>query len=123
MHILLVEDNRATQEALSRILLETPTNQLALAESGLRALHLIEASAYDLYLIDFDLPDLHGSFLGLALSTAMTDGRLKQAPIIALTAQNDLDTRREADRCGFWAFIAKPCTADLLRSTIEQLTC
>src|SRR5207247_367632 len=105
---LLVQGYKAVE--IADCLGVTPNYIYAL--TGLHGLLAARQEPFDAILIDFDLPDLHGTQVGLALYHLMRRKRIKQAPLIALTAQSDKATQEEAGRVGFDAFIAKPCTED-----------
>src|SRR5438034_10594538 len=91
------------------------------AETGIEGLNAAKANPFEVILIDFDLPDLHGIDVGLALHTLMQRQRITKAYLVALTAQFDKDSQAEAERCGFDAFIGKPCNEADLLGVIHQL--
>ncbi len=85
---------------------------------------LVEARShhFDAILIDFDLPDLHGTQIALTLTALMQQGRLPRTPLIALTAQFDAASEQHAARTGFDAFLGKPCPEEDLLRVVRQLT-
>lgn len=121
MKLLLVEDNAQNAEIYLRVLRERGHHKVTHSLNGLDGLLAARQEPFDAILIDFDLPDLHGSQVGLALYHLMRRKWIKQAPLIALTAQSDKATQVEAGRVGFDAFIAKPCTEDDLLETVQRL--
>jgi CheY-like chemotaxis protein len=121
MKLLLVEDNIQNAEIYLRVLRERGQHEVIHGLNGLDGLLAARQEPFDAILIDFDLPDVHGLQVGLALYHLMRRKRIRQAPLIALTAQSDKATQAEAGRVGFDAFIAKPCTDDELLETIRQL--
>jgi two-component system chemotaxis response regulator CheY len=121
MKLLLVEDNAQNAEIYLRVLRERGHHEVIHSLNGLDGLLAARQAPFDAILIDFDLPDVHGLQVGVALYHLMRRKRIKQAPLIALTAQSDKATQVEAGRVGFAAFIAKPCTEDDLLETVRQL--
>lgn len=115
MNVLLVEDNPENAQLFIRILQAggfTVNHKLR----GLEGLQAARNGAFDAILLDFDLPDIDGSQIGLALRKV-----LPRTPIIALTAHADKLTRNKARIFGFDAFIAKPCTDEDLLNTVQTL--
>ncbi len=115
MKLLLVEDNIENAKLVMSIL-RTDGFEVTHTISGLEGLSLARKNAFDGILLDFDLPDLDGSQVGLSLRK-----RLPTTPIIALTAHADRLTRHKAKLFGFNAFISKPFTDEDLLGTIHQL--
>src|SRR5436190_20605675 len=108
MKILLVEDNQENAGIYTTILHIQGQAEVTHKLQGLDGILTARQEIFDLILIDFDLPDIHGSQIGLALYHLMRRGQIRQTPLIALTAQSDKATRDEAECLGFDAFICKP---------------
>ncbi len=122
MRILLIEDNLDNADTFTRILKLCEATNVTHTPSGLDGLRYARQEAYDLILIDFDLPDLHGTQIALTLARLMQRGQLPMTPLVALTAQSDEADERRAARVGFDAFIGKPCAEDDLLRVVHQLT-
>ncbi|MHB8626505.1 MAG: response regulator [Aggregatilineales bacterium] len=112
MRILLIEDNDSIAEIVRRSLatFSMPDHDYALdcATCGVEGLRLARAKAFDGYLIDLDLPDIHGLQIGLALRHLMRHGRVPPAWIAAVTAQSDATMIQRTRELGFNAFLGKP---------------
>lgn len=122
MRILLIEDNPANAGIYATILRTQGQAEVVHTITGIDGLWAARRSSFDVILIDFDLPDIHGTHIGLALRRFMRRGQIHPASLIALTAQSDKATRDEAEQLGFDAFICKPCLdADLLQ-TVQQVS-
>lgn len=108
--LLLVEDDLENAQLFTRIL-ETANFKVTHTVRGLDGLNEARRRKFEAIILDFDLPDLDGAQVGLALRR-----RIGTTPLIALTAHADVITRKKAHAFGFDAFIAKPCTdQDLIR--------
>jgi len=114
MKLLLVEDNPQSADLVKR-LFQGLGYEVTHTIYGLEGLRLARQKNFDVILLDFNLPDLDGSAIGLVLSPI-----LKTTPIIALTAQDDPITRSKAKRFGFSAFVAKPWDVVELVSTVQK---
>ncbi len=122
MKVLLIEDNPENADTFTRILNLLEDAEITHMLNGIDGLRAARTGSFDVILIDFDLPDLHGTQIALTLSTLMRRGRLPLTPLIALTAQADESGQRRAARVGFDAFVGKPCEEQDLLRLIRQLT-
>jgi CheY-like chemotaxis protein len=122
MRILLIEDNPTNAGEFLSMLHQNGFANVVHQSSGIEGLQAAKAEAFDLILIDFDLPDLYGTHVGLALYWLMRRNKIPTAPMIALTAQSRAASELEAAQLGFSAFIGKPCTEADLLNTVRQLT-
>jgi signal transduction histidine kinase len=107
-HILLAEDT-PTNQLLARIMLERLGCQVSLAENGEEVLALLEEQAFDLVLMDCQMPVLDG----FAATQIIRSRRLAAAngghlPIIAMTAGVLLEDRAACLAAGMDDFLLKP---------------
>jgi len=110
--ILLAEDNTVNQVVTVR-LLEKRGHQVTVAANGLDAVAAVEREAFDLVLMDVQMPEMDGFEATAAIRKAETrTGR--HLPIFALTARA---MKGDAERCrlaGMDGYLPKPIrTADL----------
>lgn len=116
MKILIVEDNQESANLLIS-LLNHAGYEVTHTSSGLEGLALARRNKFSAVLLDFALPDLDGSQVGLVLRST-----LKTTPLIAVTSSDDKTTRKKAERFGFDAFIAKPIDIPELLKKLQSLT-
>ncbi len=116
MKLLLVEDNVESAQLLVRLFNSTGFDVVHKTH-GLEGLKAAREQEFDAILLDFNLPDIDGSQVGLLLRPSM-----KNVPIIALTAHSDKITRNKAKVFGFNAFIPKPWSVVDLMNTLKTLT-
>ncbi len=122
MNILIIEDDARNADVYRQMLDDELTGRrVTVAGTGLEGLTAAGTGRFDLILIDFNLPDIPGYHVGLSLTTRMQRGHLRAAPLVALTAQTGDANRELARRCGFAAFVAKPCSAADLLGVIDVL--
>ncbi len=119
VRILLVEDDPVNQlvttSALKRV-----GYHVEMANSGRRALEMTDAHAWDLILMDVQMPDMDGC---RATAAIRARERGHRTPIVALTG--DAHRPSERDRCvgaGMDDVLAKPVDLSLLTSTVERWT-
>lgn len=116
MRLLLVEDNVESAALLVR-LFKTTGYDVVHKTHGLEGLKVAREEQFDAILLDFNLPDIDGSQVGLLLRPS-----LKKVPIIALTSHTDKITRNKAKVFGFNAFIPKPWSVVDLMNILRTLT-
>jgi DNA-binding response OmpR family regulator len=115
LDVLLVEDDLDNAHLFKRIL-ETANYRVFHTVRGFDGLQTARKQKFAAIILDFDLPDIDGAQVGLALRR-----NIGTTPLIALTAHADAVTRRKARHFGFDAFIAKPCTDEDLIGTLQAL--
>ncbi len=117
IRVLIAEDVDVNRE-LVRLILEGQGYQVDEVEDGERALEAIKAVAYDVVLMDMQMPVMDGIEATRALRAM--GGRFKDLPVIALSA-NALPPQIE--RCldaGMSAHLTKPFTSETLCGAVAQ---
>ncbi len=114
LRILLVEDDATVAEVIVG-LLRARGHQVSHAAHGLAALTQTAAQAFDIALLDLDLPGLDG----LALARQLR-AQSFEAPLIAVTARADAEAELLAQAAGFDGFLRKPVTGDMLAAAVER---
>jgi CheY-like chemotaxis protein len=101
--IVLVDDNRDNRLLVSALLSEL--YQVSEYETGFEAMRALKATVPDLILLDISLPGMGGMEV---LSLLRADERLKDVPVIALTACATHGDRERYLLAGFNDYIPKP---------------
>jgi CheY-like chemotaxis protein len=118
--ILVVEDTVICSRMLCRILAQFKC-ATKVAENGKIAVDILAQATpgtYDLILMDLRMPVMDG-----LEATAFIKNKLRiSTPVVALTGDDNSETREEAQKIGFDAFYAKPMKRDDLKSIIYQFT-
>jgi signal transduction histidine kinase/DNA-binding response OmpR family regulator len=115
-HLLLVEDNLVNQKVVLAIL-RKKGYQIDVANDGREALMKLNAVAYDLVLMDVQMPVLDG------LETTRLirrESRWDHLPVIAMTAHAMNGDRERCLQAGMNAYISKPVQPAHLIATIER---
>lgn len=105
-HVLVAEDNPVNRKVIAGILAKfqlTPD----IAENGLIALELLERKAYDLVLMDCQMPVLDGYEATRILRERETAYH-RHTPIVALTAHATTEAREICLSSGMDDFLSKP---------------
>ena len=117
-YILLVEDNQQNADMVIHIL-TTAGFEIKHFIRGLDGAKHARQERPDLILMDFDLPDVDGRNLILALKKQL--GGAAAPPIVAVTARTGSVEMKLAQSFGCSAFIAKPFTPERLLDVVGQL--
>jgi signal transduction histidine kinase/CheY-like chemotaxis protein len=113
--ILVVEDNRTNQIVALGLLKALGYTQVDVVADGRTALDAIAAHAYDLVLMDCQMPVMDGFEATAALRTAG-----HRLPVIAMTANAMQGDRETCLAAGMDDYIAKPMARDDLEATLAR---
>jgi len=113
--VLLADDDKMNQ-AIGSHLLEKEGSDITIANDGLEALLQLKKKAFDLVLLDINMPNMSGEKL-------MTQKELfkkynSKTPILALTGNTSKDDVKRYFTLGFSWVISKPYTAEDLVTAI-----
>jgi hypothetical protein len=118
LRVLVAEDNTVNSRILL-VMLRTLGCFPDLVEDGPAALQALEREAYDLVLMDCQMPGLDGDQVTKELR-ANPDRYRSQPVVIAVTADNSDKHRRRCLESGMDGFIAKPIRLEKLVNGLEQ---
>jgi two-component system cell cycle response regulator DivK len=106
--ILYVEDNLENRILVRRLLM-SEGYKIIEAENAKRALKILETETPDMILMDINMPDVDGYTLTAELKTRP---KLRNVPIIALTANVMRGDRERVFKSGCNGYIEKPIDVD-----------
>ncbi len=115
--VLLAEDSAVNQKIVRRMI-ESLGLSCDVADNGIDAVEMWKRGAYELVLLDCQMPHMDG-IEAARLIRRMEDG-LRRTPIVALTAQSLGDDRERCLAVGIDDCIPKPVTMERLRLVIEK---
>ena len=121
-HILLVEDDVLAQMATSAILKENFTDNLDVAASGKNAIKFARKNKYDVILMDIGLPNITGYETTQKIRGLKTS-KNKKTIIIALTAHNTAQEKKNSLDSGMNAFLIKPLNTGKIEKILQKLLC
>ena len=118
--VLLAEDNPVNQRVAQRVL-EKGGHQVVIAANGKDALEAIAKEAFDLVLMDVQMPEMDG-----LEATAAVRAREREAgthiPIIAMTAHAMRGDRERCLSAGMDDYLSKPIHAEQLLELVRKYT-
>ncbi len=119
LKILLAEDN-AVNQMLAVRLLEKRGHTVTVADTGIKALELYEEHAFDVVLMDVQMPEMDGleatrRIRGVEKSTG------RHTPIIAMTAHAMVGDIERCLQSGMDEYISKPLQTKILFDVLERV--
>lgn len=111
----LVVDDDPSVRALIRMILEDEGYEVRMARDGADALRQLSRWQPDVMLLDLMMPNMDGWTL---CSQMRRDERLRDVPVVILTAVPDAD--HEAERLGATDVLPKPFDLDALLETVAR---
>jgi signal transduction histidine kinase/DNA-binding response OmpR family regulator len=118
LRILLAEDNRVNQR-LAVGLLEKGGHRVVVAADGQQALAALEREAFDLMLMDVQMPEMSGFEATARIRAGETQTGLR-LPIIAMTAHAMKGDRERCLASGMDGYVSKPILAEALFRAIDE---
>lgn len=118
LHVLIAEDNPINQTLIQTMLTRLGhANQVV--SNGAEALEEIKDKAYDLVLMDLQMPHMDG--IAATREIRKLPGDKRNIPIIAITANATINDRERCLNAGMNEFIAKPYTAEDLEEKVARI--
>lgn len=112
--LLVVDDNDLNRDMLSRRL-QRLGHHVTEAEDGGKALNAVRAQPFDLVLLDIMMPGIDGYQV---LQAMKADERLREIPVIMLSAYDDMATVVRGIELGAEDYLGKPFDPVLLRARL-----
>ena len=116
-HILYVDDDQDSCLLMGMLLRQhNPNYGIVAVENAAEALALINGLPFDLYILDYRIPDMSG--VELCRLIRQTD---TETPILMYSAMGREIDRESAQRAGVTEYLIKPNDLDNFAPTVERL--
>ncbi len=118
MNILVVDDSRTMRNIIKRTLtgaMDIPEENISEAGDGVEAMGLIESGSFDLYLVDWNMPNMDGITL---LRKLRESG--DKTPFMMCTTEAEKLKVLEAIKAGASNYMVKPFTAETIKEKVTQ---
>jgi CheY-like chemotaxis protein len=118
VHVLVVEDNLVNQK-LAGLQLASLGFKVTFSDNGQLALEALQQRAFDLVLMDVNMPVMDG--IAATRAIRALPGPVANIPIVVLTAGTIVETQVMAMAAGATDFLTKPVSIACLRTTLTNL--
>jgi CheY-like chemotaxis protein/HPt (histidine-containing phosphotransfer) domain-containing protein len=119
LRVLLAEDNLVNQKVTVRVL-EKQGHSVAVAGNGHEAVEAVAHEAFDLVLMDIQMPGM-GGIEATASIRSREAGPGRRVPIIAMTAHVMKGDRERCLAAGMDGYVSKPIQARELQGAIDEV--
>lgn len=119
LKVLVADDSPTNRAVLLRSLGELG-HQAEVAVSGVEAVEAVQRGAFDLVLMDLQMPEMDG-LAATAAIRAWEEERGIRTPILGISAHAYGDVREEAQRAGMDDYLPKPFRIETLHFTMDRL--
>jgi signal transduction histidine kinase/ActR/RegA family two-component response regulator len=120
LSILVAEDNAMNQRLMLRVL-EKDGHRVTIAQNGREAVNLVQHQAFDLILMDVQMPEMDGIEASKRIRECGASAGVR-IPIVAMTAGAMTSDRERCLDAGMDAHLTKPLDIKMLRELIGKLT-
>ncbi len=115
-NILVVDDDRMNLLIASKLL--SGKYNVTTVNSGKAGFEFLEYNSCDLILLDLRMPEMDGFEF---LKRIKADARLKDIPVVCLTADDEHDSEIKCFELGALDFISKPFVAEIMLSRVNRI--
>jgi len=117
--LLIVDDSKLMRDMVAACLRPLGAVTFEFAGTGLEALERLALAAFDLVVLDLNMPDVGGIEV---VEFVRAQDRLRELPILIVTTRGDDDSRTRVLGAGASSFITKPfAPADVLNEVRRLL--
>lgn len=118
MKILIVDDFSTMRRIIKNLLRDLGFTNTSEADDGQTALPMLKNGDFDFLVTDWNMPGMTGIEL---LKHVREDERLKDLPVLMVTAEAKRDQIVAAAQAGVNGYVVKPFTAAVLKEKIEKI--
>ena len=118
MKILIVDDFSTMRRIIKNLLRDLGFNNTDEADDGNTGLPKLQSGNYDFLVTDWNMPGMTGIDL---LRAVRADERLKELPVLMVTAEAKKEQIVMAAQEGVNGYIVKPFTAQTLKEKIDKI--
>jgi two-component system chemotaxis response regulator CheY len=116
--ILVVDDSKVMREMVIACLRAQPGAAFTHASSGLEALEKLSLKAFDLVVLDLNMPDIGGYEV---LEFVRSQDKLRSLPIVVVTTRGDEGSKVRALQSGASSFMTKPFAPEAILAEVRNL--
>ncbi len=118
IEILIVDDSKVMRDMIAACLRPRADFAFTQASSGLEAIERLSLKAFDIVVLDLNMPDIGGVEV---VEFVRAQDKLRALPILVVTTRGDEVSRQQVLAAGASRFLAKPFAPDVILAEVEAL--
>lgn len=118
MKILVVDDFSTMRRIIKNLLKDLGFSNIQEADDGSTALPMLQQGDFDFVVTDWNMPGMQGIDL---LRAIRADDKLKQLPVLMVTAEAKKEQIVAAAQAGVNGYVVKPFTAATLKEKLDKI--
>jgi two-component system chemotaxis response regulator CheY len=116
--LLIVDDSKLMRDMVAACLRPLGSVSFEFAGTGLEAIERLALAAFDLVVLDLNMPDVGGVEV---VEFVRAQDRLRTLPILIVTTRGDDDSKQRVLAAGASAFLAKPFAPEQILGEARRL--
>jgi two-component system, chemotaxis family, chemotaxis protein CheY len=116
--LLIVDDSKLMRDMVAACLRPLGTVTFEFAGTGLEAIERLALAAFDLVVLDLNMPDVGGVEV---IEFVRSQDRLRALPILVVTTRGDESSKTRVLEAGASAFLAKPFAPPQILEEVRRL--
>ena len=116
--ILVVDDSKVMRDMIVACLRAIAGTSFVHASSGLEAIERLSLAAFNLMVLDLNMPDIGGIEV---LEFVRGQDTLRALPVLIVTTRGDDESRDRVLNMGATGFLAKPFTPDSIIAAVRAI--
>ena len=118
IEILVVDDSKVMRDMIAACLRPRADFAFTQASSGLEAIERLSLKAFDIVVLDLNMPDIGGVEV---VEFVRAQDKLRALPILVVTTRGDEVSRQQVLAAGASRFLAKPFAPEVILAEVEAL--
>ncbi|MEO8874754.1 MAG: response regulator [Polyangiaceae bacterium] len=116
--VLVVDDSKVMRDMVAACLKANASLAITQASSGLEAIEKLSMHAFDVVVLDLNMPDIGGIEV---IEFVRGQDKLRTLPIIIVTTRGDEASKTQALKAGASRFMTKPFSPDAILGEVNAL--
>lgn len=116
--LLIVDDSKLMRDMVAACLRPLGAVEFEFAASGLEAIERLSLAAFDLMVLDLNMPDVGGIEV---IEFVRAQDHLRALPILVVTTRGEEDSRARVLAAGASGFLAKPFAPPQILDEVRRL--
>ncbi len=116
--VLVVDDSKVMRDMIAACLRPEPSLSITHAASGLEAIERLSLKAFDLLVLDLNMPDIGGLEV---VEFVRSQDKLRDLPILIVTTRGEESSRTAVLAAGASRYMTKPFAPDVILAEVQSL--